>query len=316
MKKYWKIIIGVILIAGGIGLATADLYSGTIDILVGVLLIVWWKSNRRKAASKYPKPAVQLHSHVRQINQSPTEKEETGIQLNRTSSPSAVTTHEFSIEISGFEKDEETPQNLDFYRDKLNTKKAITTFDTYVVLDCETTGLSSKTDEIIEIALIKYIKGELVDTFSSLIKPSCQISPTITKITGITNADVENAPTIQAIIPQVWNFIDGFVLVGHNIPFDIGFLKKQFVVNGYEGRFNYIDTLQLARSAFPEFPNHKLSTCIDRLSLSDGQTHRAMDDVICTQRLLEKCLPILLEQKERELAERRARKASVAERTT
>ena len=93
-------------------------------------------------------------------------------------------------------------------------------------------------------------------------------------------------------------------------------MKKQFVVNGYEGRFNYIDTLQLARSAFPEFPNHKLSTCIDRLSLSDGQTHRAMDDVICTQRLLEKCLPILLEQKERELAERRARKASVAERTT
>ena len=186
---------------------------------------------------------------------------------------------------------------LEFYRDKLDSRKALTSFDTYVVLDCETSGLSPKNDEIIEIAMMKYIKGEPAGTFSYLIAPSQPISPRITNLTGITNADLENAPPIGDIIPKVWEFIDGFVLVGHNIPFDIGFLKKQFAENGYEGHFSYVDTMQLARSAFPNFPNHKLATCIDELSLSDGQTHRALDDIICTQRLLERCLSVLLERK-------------------
>lgn len=122
----------------------------------------------------------------------------------------------------------------------------------------------------------------------------------------LTNADLKNAPPAEEVIPNVWSFIEGFVLVGHNIPFDIKFLREKFAKNGYTGQFNYVDTLQLARSAFPDFPNHKLATCIEKLSLSDGQTHRALDDIICTQRLLEKCLAVLLEQKERELAERRA----------
>ena len=219
-----------------------------------------------------------------------------------------ATQHTLPIEPTVLEDTDAKAPSLEFCRIKLNSKKALTSFDTYVVLDCETSGLSPTSNEIIEVALIKYVNGELVDTFSSLVAPSNPISSRITAITGITNADLKNAPSAENVIPIVWSFIEGFVLVGHNIPFDIKFLKEEFTKNGYKGQFDYVDTLQLARSAFPDFPNHKLATCIEKLSLSDGQTHRALDDIICTQRLLEKCLSVLLAQKECELAERRAAK--------
>lgn len=325
MKKNWKIIFAILLIIGGMGYITTDFRSAAFDITVGIALAVWWNKGRNKAensqpASKIPltSPTVSVTSPF--IHTTRTSESSQSIAHAQTSSSlsfvdqpatkSMTPDYKFSVEIQGFSTDDEEPQNLDFYRDKLNSRKALTSFDTYVVLDCETSGLSPKSDEIIEIALIKYVKGELVDTFSSLVAPSRPISSRITEITWITNTDLENAPTIQEIIPKVWDFIDGFVLVGHNIPFDIGFLKTQFAKSGYEGRFNYVDTLQLARSAFPDFPNHKLSTCIEKLSLSDGQTHRAMGDTVCTHLLLEKCLSVLLEKKEQELAERRARKAS------
>ena len=164
-------------------------------------------------------------------------------------------------------------------------------------MDCETTGLSPADNEIIEIAMSKYIGGEKVSEFSSLVQPFGIIPARITEITGITNLDVASSPIISEIVEQMWDFIAGFTLVGHNIPFDIGFLKKIFSDAGYEGKFKYVDTLKLARTAFPEFPNHKLETCINMLSLNDGQTHRALDDVECTQKLLEKCLPLLLQKK-------------------
>ena len=320
MKQHWKIITGVFFLIGGLANIGDDTEAAIFGIVVGAAFIVWWVLGRKNLQEK-----ISHQTDYQSISSSPaentlrtvsaTEKSTTSLSTPemQEAPPSQSRAYKFSIEVSGFKEDDDSSQNLDFYRDRLNSKKALTTFDTYVVLDCETTGLSPNTDEIIEIALIKYVKGNLTDTFESLVLPSRPISSRITEITGITNADLADAPKIQDVIPKVWEFIDGFILVGHNIPFDIGFLKKQFVKNGYEGRFNYVDTLQLARSAFPNFPNHKLSTCIEQLSLSDKQTHRALDDVFCTQRLLDKCLPVLLEQKERELAERRARKAALKE---
>lgn len=195
--------------------------------------------------------------------------------------------------------------NIEFSKDKLSTKKGLLNFKDYVVLDCETTGFSPKDNEIIEIAMIKYIGGKKVSELSSLVQPFGVIPDRITEITGIKNSDVANSPIISEIVESIWDFINGFTLVGHNITFDIGFLKKVLSDAGYVGSFKYVDTLQLARIAFPQFPDHKLETCIKMLSLSDSQTHRALDDVICTQQLLEKCLPVLLEKREQELADRR-----------
>ena len=182
-------------------------------------------------------------------------------------------------------------QKYEFY-----TKKELAAFNTYVVLDCETTGFSQYMNEIIEIAMIKYVKGELVDQFSTLVAPSEEIPPHITELTGITNVDLKNAPSFDEVMPKILAFIRGFTIVGHNITFDLRFLSEQFEKNGYRAHFDYVDTQVLARSAFPNFPNHSLNTCIGRLLLRDNQTHRALDDIICTQRLLEKCKAVLLEQ--------------------
>lgn len=378
VKKNWKLIIGLLFLAGGFGSITSDIGATTFGLIVGATLIFWWVDGRKKqqrhqetlaqrqqeeqayqealakrqreeqayqeALAKrqqeeqaYQETLVkrqreeqayqealakrqqenlnsqkdqQLQEILDKTELKDQEVQETLAQTSCGVSPSATqaTLHTLPIEIKVSKDTDAKARSLDFCRIKLNSKKALTTFDTYVVLDCETSGLSPTANEIIEVALIKYVNGELVDTFSSLVAPSCPISSRITAITGITNADLKNAPPAEAVIPVVWSFIEGFVLVGHNIPFDIKFLRAEFEKNGYVGQFDYVDTLQLARSAFPDFPNHKLATCIEKLSLSDGQTHRALDDIICTQRLLEKCLSILLEQKERELAERRAAK--------
>ena len=394
MKKNWKLLIGILFLAGGFGNVTSDIGAAAFGIIVGATLIFWWTDGRKRQSHeelKYQEILAERQQEeqayqealakrqqeeqayqealakrqqeelayqealakrqqeelayqealtkrqqeerkkqeifVPQQPEGPKSQEDQRLQeilakkklrdqqiqeaLAKKScaeSPSATqpALHTLPIEITDSEEDSAKVSKLEFCRIKLNSKKALTTFDTYVVLDCETSGLSPTTNDIIEIALIKYVNGELVDTFSTLVAPSCPISSRITAITGITNADLKNAPPAEEVIPNVWSFIEGFVLVGHNIPFDIKFLKEEFTKYGYKGQFDYVDTLQLARSAFPDFPNHKLATCIEKLSLSDGQTHRALDDIICTQRLLEKCLAVLLEQKERELAERRA----------
>ena len=392
MKKNWKLIIGLLFLAGGFGNITSDIGAATFGLIVATILIFWWVDGRKKqqgyketlaqrqqeeqeyqealdkrqqeeqayqeALDKrqqeeqaYQEALTKRQQEEQAYQEALTKRQqeeqayqealakkqqedlkhqeeqrlqkilakkklkdqkyyEALIQRSCVVTPPATqaTQHTLPIEPTVLEDTDAKAPSLEFCRIKLNSKKALTSFDTYVVLDCETSGLSPTSNEIIEVALIKYVNGELVDTFSSLVAPSSPISSRITAITGITNADLKNAPSAEDVIPIVWSFIEGFVLVGHNIPFDIKFLKEEFTKNGYKGQFDYVDTLQLARSAFPDFPNHKLATCIEKLSLSDGQTHRALDDIICTQRLLEKCLSVLLAQKERELAERRAAK--------
>lgn len=98
----------------------------------------------------------------------------------------------------------------------------------FVVLDLETTGLSSQEDTIIEIALVKIDRNtfEEVDRFSSFVQPGRDIPQIISQITNIFNEDVENAPTFSRLQQQVQDFIEDFPLIGHNIPFDIRFLES------------------------------------------------------------------------------------------
>ncbi|MEG0092078.1 MAG: exonuclease domain-containing protein [Oscillospiraceae bacterium] len=198
---------------------------------------------------------------------------------------------------------------LIFTKYKPTSKKALSSFQNYIVLDCETTGLSPKTDEIIEIAMAKYIDGELSDEFQCFVRPTVPLPPMITRLTGITQKDLETAPYISDIIDDIWLFLAGFTLVAHNASFDIGFLRTAFAMSEFEGEFEYLDTLYLARKAYPDLKNHKLETLIVELGISELQTHRAMDDVLCTQKILEKSLEVLLEKKEEELSERRRKKA-------
>lgn len=167
----------------------------------------------------------------------------------------------------------------------------------YIVIDVETTGLSPDDDRIIEVAAVKCENDRIVDSFHSLINPGRRIPSKVTKLTGIKNADVAGAPDMDAVAPELSEFIDNLPLVAHNANFDIKFIANAFKRAGVSKGMLYIDTLALARNAFPDMPNHKLSTLINELGLLDhGQEHRAMSDVEATQRLYMACKAQLVRQ--------------------
>ena len=100
--------------------------------------------------------------------------------------------------------------------------------DDYVVFDLETTGFSREKDEIIEIAAIRYSHGQKVQEFHSLVRPSKPIPQEVVELTGITQADVESAPTFYRMLPGFYEFIEGLPLVGHNIStFDLPFINAR-----------------------------------------------------------------------------------------
>lgn len=169
-----------------------------------------------------------------------------------------------------------------------NKWSTITALSDYVVLDLETTGLNPKKEKIIEIGIMKISEGVKIREFSSLVNPGKHISSRITKITGITDPELAEAPVFLDICEKVKDFIGDSLVVGHNITFDLSFLESEFAACGIRIGYIYLDTLALSKKAFPSFKDHKLSTLITELNLSDGQSHRALDDVYCTYALFKK----------------------------
>ena len=115
----------------------------------------------------------------------------------------------------------------------------------FVVFDIETTGLNSHTNKIIEIGAVKIKAGRIIDRYSQLINPGISIPYHITEITSITNEQVANQPKIDEVIGKFVDFIGDAVLVAHNAPFDMGFIKrdiKEYLNIDLEN--SVIDTLQ------------------------------------------------------------------------
>ncbi len=163
--------------------------------------------------------------------------------------------------------------------------------DHYVVLDVETTGFSPENDHIIEVAAIKVLDGRVVGRYQSFVNPHRDIPARITRLTGITNNDVLTAPELTAVASDLADFMDqGIPVVGHNITFDLGFVSAAFESSEVDANIQYIDTLPLAREAFPEMKDHKLATLIKALGLMNrDQEHRAMSDVEATAKLFDAC---------------------------
>ena len=159
---------------------------------------------------------------------------------------------------------------------------------TFVVVDLETTGGSPATSAITEIGAVKYRGGECLGTFQTLVNPGVPIPPTITMLTGITEAMVMPAPTIADVLPTFLEFVGPAttdrVLVGHNLRFDTSFLDAALVVNGY-ARLPHtrVDTLALARRLIrDEVPNLKLGTLARHVRTRTEPSHRALDDAHAT----------------------------------
>ena len=157
---------------------------------------------------------------------------------------------------------------------------------TFCIVDLETTGGSAaKGSKITEFGAVKVRAGEVLGEFQTLVNPDEHIPAFITVLTGITDQMVIAAPRIAAVLPSFLEFARGTVLVAHNAPFDVGFLK--FAANNLEiewPRFEVLDTAILARRILTrdEVPNCKLSTLAAKFRATTTPNHRALDDARAT----------------------------------
>lgn len=167
----------------------------------------------------------------------------------------------------------------------------------FSVLDFETTGTSSKFARAIEVGIVKMKNGKVIDTYSSLINPGSQIPYQITLLTGITNEDVLNAPYFEDIIDEIDFFISGSILVAHNLPFDLSFLKSEYLRAGKEIReIPKVCTLKLARKIYPALPSKSLGNVVKFLKIKHRHVHRALGDASVTAKILDKMLRQLQEE--------------------
>jgi DNA polymerase-3 subunit epsilon len=156
---------------------------------------------------------------------------------------------------------------------------------TFVVVDLETTGGSPKDSAITEIGAVKVRGGVVLGEFQTLVDPGCEIPPYISVLTGITSTMVAAAPRIGAVLPAFLEFARGAVLVAHNAPFDLGFLKAACAENAIPWPpAASVDTAVLARRVLTrdEVPNCKLATLAPYFATSTQPCHRALADARAT----------------------------------
>ncbi|MCC5950295.1 MAG: DEDD exonuclease domain-containing protein, partial [Nitriliruptoraceae bacterium] len=158
-------------------------------------------------------------------------------------------------------------------------------FDTtFVVLDLETTGLSSQRDRITEIGAVKVRGGEVLGELRTFVHPGAPIPPAITAVTGITDAMVRDAPSLPAIWPTVRRFLGDAVFVAHNAAFDLGFLRAA-VAECHDDAYEplVVDTARLARRLVrDEVRNCRLSTLATHFRARTRPEHRALADARAT----------------------------------
>ena len=169
--------------------------------------------------------------------------------------------------------------------------------DTFVVFDIETTGLSKETESITEIGAVKVVDGKIIDRFSTFVNPERPIPAEITKLTGITNEMVADAPVITEILPKFLEFCQDAVLVAHNANFDTGFIRLNAERKcGIEVKNTVLDTLELSRALLPELKKHKLDIVCEQLGVSLEGHHRAVNDAEATAEVFLKFIDMLAEK--------------------
>jgi DNA polymerase-3 subunit epsilon/DNA polymerase-3 subunit alpha (Gram-positive type) len=183
------------------------------------------------------------------------------------------------------------PENkeLDYWR-FIKHSGTTTIPENYVVFDLETTGLEAQHEEIIEIAAIKFEYDIPIEYFHTYVKPTKKIREKITNLTGITNEDVANAPSIDYVLPNFLEFIGRYTLVAHNAKFDMSFILDNMFDLGYKKLGNKaLDTLSLARKYIKDVPNYKLETLKEELCFFDLSSHDALSDAKMTFFVLKEC---------------------------
>ena len=156
----------------------------------------------------------------------------------------------------------------------------------FTAFDFETTGLQSVSDRIVELGAIRFCGSEITAEFNMLVNPGIPIGAEAGAVSGIHDADVMGAPSVDSVLPSFIEFLGGRVLIAHNAPFDLGFLRAASRSAGLpEIRNLVIDTQLLAMKAFPKRKSYALQNLASELDLPRNRAHRAKDDAELCMRL-------------------------------
>lgn len=151
----------------------------------------------------------------------------------------------------------------------------------YVALDLEFTGLNPDHDAILEVGAVKFRGDEVLDTWTCLINPGRNLSPKVERLTGITRADIERAPSFPALIPSLGRFIGENPIVGHTVWLDMQFLQRA----GMRLPNATLDTFELASILIPYAARYSLAQLARELKIEYATKHRALEDARATHQL-------------------------------
>ncbi|MCU0436557.1 MAG: exonuclease domain-containing protein [Raineya sp.] len=160
----------------------------------------------------------------------------------------------------------------------------------YAVVDIETTGSKPDYDRIIEIAIYLHDGEKIVDAYTSLVNPERYIPDFITKLTGITNNMVEDAPKFYEIAKKIVEFTEGHIFVAHNVHFDYSFLKGEFKSLGFNYNRKTLCTVRLSRKLIPGLPSYSLGKLCNSIDIKVKDRHRAKGDAEATAKLLSRLI--------------------------
>lgn len=151
----------------------------------------------------------------------------------------------------------------------------------FIAFDVETTGLSAIACKLVELSAVRFrLNGVPEEIYSTLIDPEMEIPPEVSAIHGITDSMVKGAPTAKEALPGFLEFVgDRSVLLAHNAPFDIGFLRVGLSRLGLTTpALAVVDTLSLSRSVVYDVPNYQLKTLTEFFGVQANDYHRALAD--------------------------------------
>lgn len=163
----------------------------------------------------------------------------------------------------------------------------------FVAFDLETTGLSARSDRIIEIGAVKFDEHGVLDTFSTLADPGMPVPLIVQRLTGLRDADLAGQPSPEEAVAQLALFCEGHLVVGHGISFDLAFCGE--ILPEVFSHRPAIDTSELARVFLPMAPSHSLESLSRALELMHDSPHRALSDAEATRLLLFRLLEIVQE---------------------
>ena len=165
----------------------------------------------------------------------------------------------------------------------------------YAILDIETTGGNTGFEKITEIAIYIHDGTRIVDEYATLINPEKSVPPFISRLTGITNEMLEDAPRFFEVAKKIVEITEGMIVVGHNVQFDYGFIKEEFRSLGYNFSRDKLCTVKLSRKLIPGHRSYSLGNLCTELGIGNESRHRAAGDAMATVKLFE-----LLLQKDHE----------------